>query len=381
MTMRALRAALAAVLLALPLAARAQSTPFAALSERLSEPGGFFDSDNLVSNETSYLHVIGPLREQRLKGGAYVGVGPEQNFSYIAEIEPEIAILIDIRRDNALLHLLFRAMFEAANTRVEYLCLLYGRPAPPSAASWRERSLDSVLAWVDRTPLDTALHARQHRELMARVERFGIPLTPEDRQTMQRFHDEFAAAGLGLTFTSGGRISRRNYPTVRRLYTETDLDGNQASYLATEERWQRVQRLERAGLVVPVIGNLAGPKAMRAIGDYLRETGRTLTALYSSNVEMYLYGAGTFDAFAENVRALPARQAGALQGSGVMIRSWFNRGGMMLPNSVPGHFSTQLMMTIPRFLTLTAAPDTLSYWTLVTDGQAVAAPPIGFPRP
>jgi hypothetical protein len=64
-----------------------------------------------------------------------------------------------------------------------------------------------------------------------------------------------------------------------------------------------------------------------------------------------------------------------------MIRSWFNRGGVMLVNSVPGHFSTQLLMPIPRFLTLTAAPDTLSYWSLVTDGTAAPAPAIGFPRP
>jgi hypothetical protein len=381
MTMRALRAVLAALLLALPPALRAQTTPFAALMARLSEPGGFFDSDNLVSNETSYLHVMGALRGLHVKGGAYIGVGPEQNFSYIAEIEPDVAILIDIRRDNALLHLLFKAMFERADTRIEYLCLLYGRPAPPSPGSWRQRPLDSLLAYLDRTPLDTALQARTHAALMQRVERFGVPLTAEDRQTMQRFHDEFAAAGLGLTFTSAGRIGRRNYPTVRRLYAETDREGNQAGYLSSEDRWRRVQHLERADLVIPVIGDLAGPKAMRAIGDYLRETRREVSAFYASNVEMYLFGAGTFPAFVENMRALPVRQAGSLQSPGIIIRSWFNRGGMILPNSVPGHFSSQLLMTIPRFLELTAGPDTLSYWSLVTDGLSVPAPPAGFPRP
>ena len=35
-------------------AARAQTTDFARLVDRLSEPGGNFDRDNLVSNETSY---------------------------------------------------------------------------------------------------------------------------------------------------------------------------------------------------------------------------------------------------------------------------------------------------------------------------------------
>ena len=65
---------------------------FAALSARLSEPGGYFDSDNLISNETSYLHVMAKLKEIGVSGGVYVGVGPDQSFSYIAKIRPRMAI-------------------------------------------------------------------------------------------------------------------------------------------------------------------------------------------------------------------------------------------------------------------------------------------------
>lgn len=349
-----------ALLLGCALPARAQTTDFARLSARLSEPGGYFDSDNLVSNETSYLHVMGALRQFQVHGGAYLGVGPEQNFSYIAEIQPDVALLIDIRRDNLLLHLLMKAMFETADGRLEYLCLLFGRPAPADAAAWRERDLASILAWLDRTPLDTALHARTHASLMQRVEGFGIPLTEQDRATLRRFHDEFATRGLDLTFTSNNRPSQRPYPTVRRLYLETDLDGRQAGYLASDERWQRVRRLQRAHRIVPIVGDLAGAKAMRAIGDYLRETGRSVSAFYVSNVEMYLFRAGTFPVFVANVRALPARS------SAVMMRSWFNRGAS-LPGSLPGHFSTQLLQSVPRFLALTAS-DSVSYWSVITDG-------------
>ena len=59
---------------------------FAALSARISEPGGYFDSDNLISNESSYLHVLGAMRKLGVSGGAYVGVGPDQTFSYMARI-------------------------------------------------------------------------------------------------------------------------------------------------------------------------------------------------------------------------------------------------------------------------------------------------------
>ena len=54
---------------------------FAARVAQLSEPGGYFDTDNLISNERSYLHVVPALRAAGLAGGAYIGVGPDQNFS------------------------------------------------------------------------------------------------------------------------------------------------------------------------------------------------------------------------------------------------------------------------------------------------------------
>src|SRR5215208_4153042 len=103
---------------------------FAALSARLSEGPGFFDSDNLISNETSYLHVFGRLSEYKLRGGVYLGVGPDQNFTYIAKIRPTRAIMIDIRRDNLLQHLLFKTLFVQARNRIEYLCLFFGKPFP-----------------------------------------------------------------------------------------------------------------------------------------------------------------------------------------------------------------------------------------------------------
>jgi hypothetical protein len=103
---------------------------FAALSARLSEPGGYFDSDNLISNETSYLHVIGKLRELGVSGGVYMAVGPDQSFSYIAKIRPKMAILIDIRRDNLLQHLLFKSLFARSRNRIEYLCTYFGKPLP-----------------------------------------------------------------------------------------------------------------------------------------------------------------------------------------------------------------------------------------------------------
>jgi hypothetical protein len=369
-----------ALLLLLPLAtapgAHAQGTAFSRLSLRLSEPSGYFDSDNLVSNETSYLHVIGALRERGVHGGAYIGVGPEQSFSYIAEIEPKIAIIIDIRRDNLLLHLLMKAMFHEAHNRLEYLCLLYGRPVPEHRSRWNDVPLDTLIAYLDRTPLDSALHAWQHDELMRRVERYGLPLNAEDRSTLRRFHDEFAVAGLDQHYRSLNRPSRRNYPTQRRLYTETDLAGNQASYLSTERRWRVVRNLERHDRVVPVVGNLAGAQAMAAIARYLREKRWTVSAFYTSNVEQYLFQFGTFSDCAANVAALPA------DSSSTIIRSWFIRGGGF-QSAVPGHFSTQQLHSFAKFLALTTPRDLpIGYGSLLDDAEDMRpAEPAGQPVP
>src|SRR5688572_8292350 len=95
---------LLALAVAVPAPGAAQENGFARQVARFSESGGFFDSDNLISNETSYLHVLGAIDGYSIRGGVYIGVGPEQNFSYIARVKPELAFLIDIRRDNMLLH-------------------------------------------------------------------------------------------------------------------------------------------------------------------------------------------------------------------------------------------------------------------------------------
>src|ERR671914_2386665 len=134
-----------------PTTALPEST-FARLVARLSESGGYFDSDNLLSNEASYLHVLGRMRALGVAGGAYIGVGPDQNFSYMAQVRPRIAFIIDIRRDNLLQQLLFKSVFTRARNRAEYLALLFGRPAPGQSPRYDASTIEELVAWVDSTP-------------------------------------------------------------------------------------------------------------------------------------------------------------------------------------------------------------------------------------
>ena len=84
---------------------------FSQMIRDFSEEGGYFMSDNFTSSEDSYLTIVGKLKELGIKGGAYIGVGPEQNFTYIAKIRPRIAFIVDIRRQAMIQHLMYKAIF------------------------------------------------------------------------------------------------------------------------------------------------------------------------------------------------------------------------------------------------------------------------------
>jgi len=334
---------------------------FAWMVERFSEPGGYFDTDNLISNERSYLHVLGALRDHGVSGGAYLGVGPDQNFAYVAQIRPEIAFMVDIRRDNLLEHVFFKSLFALARNRVEFLCLLLGKPLPKAADAFAEHSIHDLVASVDATPTDPDVARAALTAVRAEAEASGLSLSASDLDVIERIHRRFIHAGLDLRFNSHGRAPRAYYPTFRQLLLETDREGRAGSYLAQEDAFQTIKRMQDEHRIVPVVGDLAGDHALRAIGRYLDEHGLTVSALYTSNVEFYLMRQGRFDRFAENVAALP------WDARSVIIRSYFNRWTSTHPQTVPGYASTQLVQTFDRFLTTYERGGYASYWDLVNE--------------
>jgi hypothetical protein len=317
---------------------------FAALVARISEPGGYFDSDNLISNESSYLHVLGAMRRIGVNGGGYVGVGPDQNFSYMAQVRPRIAFVIDIRRDNLLQHLLYKALFEMSRNRVEYLALLTGRAVPNDIAKWNRRTITDIVDFIDKSAPDPDQFETTRGVVRTKVRRYGVQVTPGELETIGRIQQAFFDSGLDLKFTSLGRAPREYYPNLRKLLLERDLTGKQLNYLASEDDFQFLKSLEARNLVIPVVGNLAGPHALREIGRVLSERGEKLSVLYVSNVEFYLMREGSFDTFAASVRTLP------YNAHSVLIRSYFGGGFYgSHPQSVPGYFSTQLLQTVDSF--------------------------------
>ncbi len=332
---------------------------FAALSARLSEPGGFFDSDNLISNETSYLHVLGKLREIGVSGGVYLGVGPDQNFTYIAKIRPHKAIIIDIRRDNQLQHLIYKAMFARARNRIEYLCLFFGKPFPKNKG-WENRSIQELVDYIDNTPSNPKLFDQTAKELRRDVQKYGIALSATDLETIETIQKAFFTAGLDIRYSSHHRPPRSIYPTYRDLLLERDLSGNRENYFNSEDDFQFIKKMEDEDLIIPVVGDLSGPTALKAIGQYLKETNEKVSAFYVSNVEFYLLRQGTFDKFVENVKTLP------IDNRSLIIRSYFNYYAPPHPQAEPNHFSTQLLQKIEDLLKQCASGECESYNDVVT---------------
>lgn len=319
-------------------------TSFVRLSNDLSEEGGYFPSDNLVSNETAYLEVLPTLGALGIEGGAYVGVGPDQNFSYIAAIHPALAYIIDIRRDNLLQQLLFKALFEAADSRFEYLSLMLGVPMPADRSPWDSASLGRMVAYFDSVPATDQRFEAADSLLRVRVESFGYPLSAADLGTIRGIHMMFYRYGLGIRYSMRGRGRFGRFPTWQELLLATDLEGRQRGYLASEESFRYVQQMERENRIVPVVGDLSGDHALAAIGADARARGLTISAFYVSNVEQYLMREpAQFKQYAATVTRLPYAE------NSVLIRSYFTR-RWPVPQTIPGHFSTQLLERFTSFV-------------------------------
>jgi hypothetical protein len=283
-----------------------------------SEPDGPFESDNFTSNEDGYQWVIPRLREITPSGGVYVGVGPEQNFTYIAAVRPRLAFIVDIRRQNMLELLYYKAVFEMSSDRADFLSRLFSRPRPGGLDP--TSSAEELFAKFKDAPQDSRLHEENSRAIIDHlVTRHNFRLSDEDVGRLRYVADAFFRYGPELHYINPGNPNARQ-PTYTELMTSKDSSGQNRSYLASEENFRIVQDLQRRNLIVPVVGNFAGNKALRRIGEYVKEHGAAVTVFYTSNVERYLFAQAisrTAEAdssedwkrFYSNVAALPVNES------------------------------------------------------------------------
>jgi hypothetical protein len=289
------------------------------LSADFSEPDGMFRSDNLVSNEQWLQHVIPDLTRTVQPGGVYLGVGPEQNFTYIVAVKPAMAFIIDIRRGNLALHLMYKALFEVSANRTEFVSRLFSRkPVDGLTGTSTAAEIFDAFEHADVSqPLHDETLKAIHKQLVT-VHRFT--LSDRDWSEIEYAFDAFTTFGPKIHYLSTGTDSYGGspLPTYAALMTATDADGGAHSYLNTEDAFRFLQDLESRNLIVPVVGDFAGPKAIRVVGGYLRDKGATVSAFYLSNVELYLYRELLWEPFCRNVATLPVSE------TSVLIRAAFD---------------------------------------------------------
>jgi hypothetical protein len=324
-------------------------TEFTRLIREFSEEGGSFYSDNLLSNETSYLHIVDKLRSLGVSGGAYLGVGPEQNFTYIAKARPRIAFIVDIRHMAVVQHLLYKAIFHLSPDRAEFLARLLSRPlikgksAPARASSPAGASLNEALAYFNSVPPDEKFFAANLAEIRRVIrENFQYQLTESEEKELEYVFKSFRIDGLGMTYQWNGNYLAGYFPTLMEVIAGTDLNGKQGNFLATGEDYDFVRDLQRRNLIIPITGNFAGRKALAAIGQYLHHYGLKVSVFYLSNVEQYLFEDEVFAIFAGNIKKLPIDE------QSLFIRSVLARFGH--PANLPGHQFVTLLQRIPVFL-------------------------------
>jgi hypothetical protein len=313
-------------------------TEFWSIFSTMSEAGGTFASENFVSNETSFQEVIPSIQSSVTPGGVYLGVGPEQNFTYIANLKPRLAFIIDIRRQNAMHHLMYKALFELSETRAEFVSRLFSRPftlrdpmAPPAVIfDSAEATRADPDAW--------------HRNLAAIRDRLTkehqFALSENDLASLEHVYQVFYEAGPAVNYGYRPGVAttliRSRYPTFGDLQSATNADSVPMAFLATEENYRNIREMHLQNRIIPVVGDFAGPSAIRSVGDFLWERGLTVTAFYLSNVEQYLFrDRNAAERFYSSVATLPT------DSTSTFIRSVPPNGGGAMFGFAPGTFGAR----------------------------------------
>ncbi len=307
------------------------NTEYWSLITELSEPNGFFRSDNLVSNEIHFQTIIPELVSTTRPGRVYLGVGPEQNFTYIAALKPRMVFLVDVRRGNLHTHLMYKALFELSKDRGDFVSLLFSKPRPKElTARSTARDLFSALLPVETSESAYKANLEAIRTHLTRTR--ALPLTDDDLRGIEYVYYQFYWFGPGLTYSSStSGAGRGNFVNYQSLMVTDDGRGTARSFLASEEHFQFIKTLHARNLIVPVVGNFAGPKALRAVGAWIKARQALVSAFYLSNVEQYLSQDGLWLTFCGNVATLPLdetstfifSESGGPGGRGGGLLSWY----------------------------------------------------------
>ena len=266
-------------------------------------PGGTFQFENFVSNEASYQNVLPELTTRVKPGGVYLGVAPEQNFTYIAALQSKVGFIIDIRRQNMIEMLMYKALFEISPNRADFVSKLFSRKRPAGLTT--QSSALQMFAAFEGIPTDTTLLAQTVQAVRDNlIKQHGFKPVGDDEQKIELILNVLMTGGPGVDFTYASSTQLGGpLPTYFTLMVNSDRSGKRWAYLETEERYQYIKTMQQKNLIVPLVADFAGPKTLQALAEYLKGYGATVSVFYISNVEDYLDG--KWVTWVDNLKALP----------------------------------------------------------------------------
>jgi hypothetical protein len=268
------------------LPAQISDAEFWRMISEFSEPGGSYPYENFVSNERRQQIVIPALKKATRPGEVYIGVAPEQNFTYAAALKAKMAFVIDIRRQNMLELLLYKALFELSPNRADFVSRLFSMKRP---AGLDEKSTATALfAAYEREKGDADLYRQNVEAVRGVFRRRGFALSSEDLLKIEYVYQVLYRGGPAITYEFASASPATGSPTYAQIMNFTDAAGHNWSYLAAEENYQYVREMQRNNLFVPLVGDFSGPKAIRSVAQYLKQHNANVSAFYASNVESYL---------------------------------------------------------------------------------------------
>ena len=282
-----------------------------------------YASDCFVTSEDGYNDVLvrrGPAGG--MSTGAYVGVGPDQNFIYAGVLRPRLVLIVDARMDNLLEHLVFKLLMERAETPLEYLAALFSRELPPGPAI-AGPGPEPLLAAFDALPVSPASHESTVKWIKAELLRRWAPLAPYlDR--IDYLCGEFFTRQLDITSVSARLLANLDFvPTLRAIIRARETHGVNLHYLTDPGRYNYVRSLQVEDRIIPVLGNLLSPRSVVQVNDLLRQSGEAVSHLYLSNLEEFLLGRYLMDS--ERIARRP-NPSGLLSGEhGAAYRELLNR--------------------------------------------------------
>jgi hypothetical protein len=203
---------------------------------------------------------------------------------------------------------MYKALLELADDRAAFVSRLFSKPRPPGLSP--SSSVTDLFTAFARMRRSDTLYRQNVEDIRDHLlETRGFALSAADMRELEAIYLAFYRDGPGIRYSTasrgGGGRGSRGFPSYEELMMQTDWRGESRSYLASDDHFAFLQGLQRRNLIVPVVGDFAGPKALRAVGQYVRRHGSTVSAFYVSNVEQYLFQDDLWDRFASNVASLP----------------------------------------------------------------------------